>query len=640
MTVRRQLADRVCASALTAVLALFPTVSFAQQPAAAAKPPIVVATAAGKSGKAISPRHQREAEKAYLEGAKAIENDAPRKAYGSFTQAVELNPENSQYIAAKEIARQHLITSLVQEADKARLTGHPDLSRGKLVEAYALDPRNGIVAQHIDEIVNDQLHSIELTNEKGDVTSPPIELAPKIAKHSFHLRATSQELLRQVLTVYGITPVIDSSVRQQSLRIDTEDAGYTQAAGMLKLLTGTFFVPLDPQRVLVAKDTKENRQKFERLLVESIYLPGLTSTELADVGNLARNIFETPTAVPQTQRGILTVRGPEPRLRALNATLADLLDGRSQVQLDLRLYEVNKTRTTNIGIVLPQQTTIFNVDSELNSLIANNSSAIDQIISSGLAQPGDYAAILAILVASGQISSSVLTQGFRTFGGGLTQFGYGLGTVTGNLALNSSDVRSLDQVTLRLQDQETGTFRAGTRYPIITSTYSSSGSSLNIPGINSAGLSSALTGLGVNLSGLSAAQTTIPQIQYEDLGLTFKATPRIQHGQEVTLNMDLKVEALGGSALNDIPILNNRQYTATITLRDGDSALVVSSLSKSESNAVSGLPGLSELPGLQSTTDASKELDTTNLILLITPHIVRKTHVETAGREIILPIHD
>jgi type II secretory pathway component GspD/PulD (secretin) len=608
-------------------------------PAAASGPAPASAQAAVPGAKNPTPKEQRQAEKLYLRGAKALEGDDPRGAYGNFTRATALDPGNRQYTAAQEIARQHLVTLLVQEADKARLSQHPEVSRERLQEALALDPKNPIIGQHVEELAADRRMVVDPQSEAGGEIAAPIELAPANVKKSFHLKGTQQEILRQILSSYQITAVMDSSVTQQVIRIDVDDVDYAQAAQMAKLLTGTFFVPLDPKRVLVAKDTRENRTKFERLLLESIYLPGLSDKDLTDISNVAKTIFEAPVATLQPTKSILTVRAPETKMKALNATLEELLDGRAQVILQVQLYDINTTRTTNVGVSLPSQTAVFNLDTELNSLLQNNQSAIDQIISSGLAAPGDYAAILAILIATGQVTSSLLTQGFLTFGGGLTQFGYNLGTVTGNLSLNNSDARALDDIQLRVLDQETATFRVGTRYPIVTSTYSSGGSSLNVAGISSAGVSSALSGLGVNLSSLSA-QVTIPQIQYEDLGLTLKATPRVQHGAEVALNMDLKFTALGGSTLDGNPILNNRQFTATITLKDGASALIVSNLSKQETKAVTGLPGLNELPGLRSATDDSKNVNISNLIILVTPRIVRGSHVDIAGRQILLPRHD
>ena len=52
----------------------------------------------------------------------------PRQAAAEeFSQAAELDPTNSDYQAAAEVARQHLLTQLVQEAAKAKLLGQDAL---------------------------------------------------------------------------------------------------------------------------------------------------------------------------------------------------------------------------------------------------------------------------------------------------------------------------------------------------------------------------------------------------------------------------------------------------------------------------------------------------------------------------------
>jgi type II secretory pathway component GspD/PulD (secretin) len=72
-------------------------------------------------------------------------------------------------------------------------------------------------------------------------------------------------------------------------------------------------------------------------------------------------------------------------------------------------------------------------------------------------------------------------------------------------------------------------------------------------------------------------------------------------------------------------------------VNDGKTALFVSSLSKSESAAVSGLPGLGELPGFQSATaDKVAETDSSDLVLLITPRVVRRRSNIIAGPRIAL----
>jgi general secretion pathway protein D len=326
-------------------------------------------------------------------------------------------------------------------------------------------------------------------------------------------------------------------------------------------------------------------------------------------------------------------------LVALNKTLADLLDGKSEVLLDVKIYQVENSRTRLYGIQPPQTTTVFNVPTELNSVISQNSTLVQQIISSGLASAGDFAAIAAILIASGEVSSSILNQPFATFGNGQTLTGLTSNGITGNLSLTSADNRALDQVQLRLDDNAEGTIRSGTRYPITTSSYSSIAStSVSIPGITTAGLSGLLSGLGINASSLSTAQP-IPQVQYEDLGLTLKVTPRVERNDDVTLKLDFKIQALQGASLNGLPVLTNRSYTADIHLLNGASALVVGDLSRQESNAVSGTPGLSELPGFASLRNTSKEFDVSNLAILVTPHILRRRHNGNRGPVIPLPRH-
>jgi type II secretory pathway component GspD/PulD (secretin) len=144
--------------------------------------------------------------------------------------------------------------------------------------------------------------------------------------------------------------------------------------------------------------------------------------------------------------------------------------------------------------------------------------------------------------------------------------------------------------------------------------------------------------LGISANSLSTAQP-IPQVQYQDLGLTLKVTPRIERNDDVVLKLDLKIQALQGSSLNGLPVLTNRSYTADIHLRGGASALVVGDLTRQESNAVSGTPGLTELPGFSSLSSTTKEFDVSNLAILVTPHILRRRHNDLTGPVIPIPHH-
>ena len=190
---------------------------------------------------------------------------------------------------------------------------------------------------------------------------------------------------------------------------------------------------------------------------------------------------------------------------------------------------------------------------------------------------------------------------------------------------------------MRIGDRQEATFREGTKYPIISSSYATGGVSsaaasalkgINIPGVNVAGLLSQFAG---------GSSATIPQVTYEDLGITLTATPVILRAGRINLKLNLKIEALAGGSVNGDPILANRQFTSDITLEEGESAMLVSYVSKTETAALTGLPGLSELPGFQTPTQRTGEKDTSQLVVVVTPHVVRGPSNQLFGPRVPVP---
>src|ERR1700677_4704193 len=125
----------------------------------------------------------------------------------------------------------------------------------------------------------------------------PIELAPDNIRHSFHLRVDERSLIQQVLNAYGIQVAMDSSVRSQIVLFDVDDVDFTEASSMVKLVTDTFFVPLDSKRVLAAAGTKANGTQYERQVMETFSFPGLNPNELNDMQNIARIVFGAERSV-------------------------------------------------------------------------------------------------------------------------------------------------------------------------------------------------------------------------------------------------------------------------------------------------------------------------------------------------------
>jgi type II secretory pathway component GspD/PulD (secretin) len=639
----------------------------AQAPPSAPAPPAEVTKKAapqeqistGTPIEAGSLHARRKAAKLYLQGVKLLEKKRPEDAWKLMKQAAVLDPGNLTYAQASELARQSAVTQLVEQASRVVATPNESVTANdgtgtapdrpsagpqeglkttpeatKLLEhALEIDPQSPEVLQHMnqmaDEVAKIGVGTISSSiSGREDATKPDtpgeiIRLEHSADKHSFHLRSNSRQVIQEVFRAYGIEASVNDSVQSRPLKFDLDDATFADATKALEMATNTFHVPLDPQRAIVAKDSREFRTQFQRLEMETVYLPGLTDKELTDVGDLARNLFDVQQAVPQPSKSTLTLRAPTSTLQAFNRTIGPLEAGRNQVDLDMKVIELSHITSRETGVTAFQQTGVYNLASEANSIINQNQAAVQEIIASGLVPNSNGLAnqekIILLLLAAGQLTGPPFNQGLLLFGNGISASILAVSPATLTMTLNSSDTRTLDDIHMRLSDDETGTFKTGERYPIETSSFSS----VALPAI--AGLSSAVA---------SAESQTIPQIQYEDLGLTLKATPKVLRSDEVALTIDLKIEALGGTALNDIPILDSRAVSGVLTLKAGETAVMLSELSRSESRAMNGLPGLGDIPGLQDINDIARDQNISRLMILLTPRVIRETQLQAKGRPI------
>ena len=585
--------------------------------------PAVAQSQSSAPRKPASGKDRRRAAKLFLEGSRLFDKEQFDEAMRNYEQAAALDPENANYAMAAKLARSHQVTALIQAAARARTRGDSGAALSALEQAQQLDPKNVQVAEHLHGLSSDAAlaQTAPLYDEAAGAMGEGPALEPTDTLQSFHFKADRRQLIQKVFAAYGIQAMLDSSVPAVPLRFDLDDVTFQQAVRVLSMATNSFWVTLDAHRVLVATDTSINRQQFERMEMETVYLSGLSAAEVTTVSNLAKNVFNAQQAVSAQSLGTMTIRAPSSSLNAFNATLHDLLEGRNQVLLDVRMIQLAHTSERNTGVQFPQQITAFNVYAEEQSILNANQALVQQIISSGLASPGDTLAILGILLASGQVSSSIFSNGIALFGGGLTLSGLSPGPTTLNLSLNSSATRTLDQLQVRLTDGEEGTLRDGLRYPIMTSSYSGLNTSgINIPGLTSAGTSSSLSSL---LSSFAGAATTIPQVDYQDLGMTLKTTPKVMRSGDVALSFDLKITALAGTMLNGIPVLSNRNLTGVITAKEGSGVVLVSELDKQESQALSGMPGITEIPGLNNLTGNDLQQNYATLVIIMTPHVVR-----------------
>ena len=147
-------------------------------------------------------------------------------------------------------------------------------------------------------------------------------------------------------------------------------------------------------------------------------------------------------------------------------------------------------------------------------------------------------------------------------------------------ALTRGQGHALTTTGLLALDGQQAQFNSGTRYPVLTQGYFGGTA--------------------------TSADTTVyrppPTVQFYDLGVVLKITPRIHDANELSMEIDAEYKALTGQVVNDIPVIASRQITTRARMRFDEYAVLAGLVDDSIQQSWSGLPLLSAFPGARSNT--------------------------------------
>jgi type II secretory pathway component GspD/PulD (secretin) len=408
---------------------------------------------------------------------------------------------------------------------------------------------------------------------------------------------------------------VEDSVQSRHVSFDIDDVGFYQAMAAAGAVTKSFWAPVASQQIIVAADTLPNRRLYERMAMRKFYIPSASNspTGLTDITNLLRNLFEIRFVTPDASASTIVVRAPQNTLHAASELLAGLDSSRPQVMIDVHVYQISHSLMRNIGVHIPYTFNVFNIPAGALAALGgqNIQQLINQLIASGGINQANNQALSALLaqLQGQQSSNSIFNQPLATFGGGKTLTGISLDQFSAQLSLNESWIKTLDHANLRASQGTDATFRMGSRFPILNATFA--------PLFNTPAISQVIQN--------GSFEPAFPSFNYEDLGLTIKAKPSITVSNNVGLQLEIELRALAGQSFNGVPVIGNRQYKGSITLIDGEPAVVAGEVSRSETLALSGIPGFGEIPGLNKITATnSKQIQEDELLIVLTPHIINR----------------
>ena len=602
-------------SLFTGIVLLGAAVCLAADGVPAAAPSSCSDAAGAPACKAPS-KDLKAARQAFSRGLKLQHSKNLDDAFSEFEEAYRLIPQNVEYLTAREMVRQQLVAFHLER-------GNDNLQNGRQVEALAdfrlalhLDPQNEFAQQRLLDAVGPlPVHTIGAPQLVASIDA--LAAKPKEERHDFHYRGDSRGLITAIASSYGLTVIFDDAFPSRRVRFDIEDVNFATAMQAAESVTKSFGVPLEEKVLFATLDTPENHRLYDRMGMRSFYIPGgSTPQELNDLLNSLRSLFELRFVSLNAASSTITVRGPQSTLEAATQFLDTLDATRPEVMLDVKVYEVDHSFARSIGVHIPNDFHLFSIPlAALTALGGQNiQDLINQLIASGGINQAGNESIQALLAQLQNQQNSIFSQPLATFGGGITLMGLSLDQLRATLSLNESSVRTLEHMTLRAAHEREATFKLGSRFPIINASFA--------PIFNNAAISKVI--------GDQSFTAPFPSFSYEDLGLTVKVKPSVHGTADVSMQLEILFRTLGGTSLNGVPVISNREYKAGIALKEGEPAVVAGMVTKTEQKSLSGLPGFSKIPGLRAlAAESSKQEEDDELLIVITPYVVRSPE----GRE-------
>ncbi len=557
------------------------------------------AGARDKEKSALSRKEQQIAQSEFKRAIDLQTGGKIEEALVAATHASQIDPNNMEYLMAKQVLIQQIVGKFLDEGNRLAAAGDKAGAAANFREGLARDPQNSYLLQRLRDVTPpedpEKQHVLQLLASVEDVN-----LAPAAGKRNVRLGPDTRGAYNALGQAFGVIFQFDQSVSSRPLNMSLDNVDFYQAASFLGRVTKTFWSPVTSREAMVANDNQEMRTAYERIAVRTFYVNDVSATtDLTDLANVLRTIFEMRFLSVQTNRNMITVRAPRTQIAAVTSMLENLMEAKPEILVEVQEFEYDTDKSATWGMALPTDFTIFNVPSEIRRVLgANAQPVIDQLNQTGTIDPSKIDP-----TTLQNLAGSPLLAPFVFFGKGLGLTGITVSPIKIQASASQSRAATAERVTMRATDGEAVTFRIGDKFPIVNGNF---------------------TTVAFNARGQVQAGNT-PQFQFVDLGLTLKTTPHYHTDGTVRLDLEFELLGLGTQSVNGIPDLTTRSFKGNITVTDGEPSILMGAVTDQEIKSTSGYPGIGQLPGFSSVISTNSRDRTHNeIVMVVTPHVIRK----------------
>jgi general secretion pathway protein D len=126
-------------------------------------------------------------------------------------------------------------------------------------------------------------------------------------------------------------------------------------------------------------------------------------------------------------------------------------------------------------------------------------------------------------------------------------------------------------------------------------------------------------------STVTSNPAVVNNVTYRETGVVLEVTPRVNAGGFVTMDVNQSVSNVVNTTTSNIdsPTIQQRRLSSTVSVKTGQTILLGGLIQQNDSRSNSGIPVLSEIPGVGSLFGSRRDsAGRTELILLMTPRVI------------------
>lgn len=409
--------------------------------------------------------------------------------------------------------------------------------------------------------------------------------------------AKMKDVFNILTQLSGINFVFDEGIKDSPVTILLENASFQQALDLLTNMNKLSTKNLNETTVLVYTNSPEKSKQYDDMVLRTFHLNYMDAKKAI---NLIRTMVQVRKAYVNEDSNSIVVRDTEDIVAVVEKILEANDMPEAEVVLDVEVLEVSDKNAENIGLLLSNynvQLGMFSPPPD-NKLLSTSLTGVTVSAGTG----SGVTASGSVSAGGGDITNLVKAFSIKNFGGYVTvpnaQFNLGKTLAKGEVLSNPK---------IRVKNKEKAKFNVGTRVPITTTTLNGTLSQVNV--------------------------------QYVDVGVKVNAEPSIQLNNEISIKLNLEVssiitkETIGGKdSATTVVTIGTRNVDTVLSLKDGETSVIGGLIQRSEGSDKSKIFLLSDIPligPLFTNTNSSK--DKTELILAITPRLVRGVPVPLPG---------